>query len=102
MNINGRERLWHEQDYEQKGFWVPESVLKTPQPRWGWDLPFRFPRIARSSQPWAEGHNPVGIEETPRLNVTRPSSHSNFAGTFEFAGSAVPAVRSQCRTCSFL
>ena len=32
-----------------------------PQPRWGCGLAERFPRVARSSQPWAGGRNPVGI-----------------------------------------
>jgi hypothetical protein len=31
------------------------------QPRWGCDLFIRPPRVARSSQPWAEGCNPVGV-----------------------------------------
>ena len=32
-----------------------------PQPRWGWRIVDGFPRVARSSQPWAGGRNPVGI-----------------------------------------
>ena len=32
------------------------------QPRWGWGVRVRLPRVARSSQPWAEGLNPFGIE----------------------------------------
>ena len=31
------------------------------QPRWGWILGGRFPRVARASQPWALGRNSVGI-----------------------------------------
>ena len=33
-----------------------------PQPRWGCGFADRFPRVARSSQPWAGGRNPVGIQ----------------------------------------
>jgi hypothetical protein len=31
------------------------------QPRWGWQPPHRFPRVARASQPWALSRNPFGI-----------------------------------------
>ena len=51
--------------------WTPESFstptglrpLATagPQPRWGCGFVDRFPRVARASQPWAGGRNPVGI-----------------------------------------
>src|SRR6266576_3931693 len=34
-----------------------------PQPRWGCELSIALPRVARSSQPWAELHNPFGIED---------------------------------------
>ena len=33
-----------------------------PQPRWGCEFPGGIPRVARSSQPWAGGRNPVGIQ----------------------------------------
>ena len=33
---------------------------------------FRFPRVARSSQPWAGGHNPFGIARIARIH------HSTF------------------------
>src|SRR5438105_7102413 len=33
------------------------------QPRWGCAWADCIPRVARSSQPWAELHNPVGIGE---------------------------------------
>src|SRR6266542_597670 len=32
-----------------------------PQPRWGWLPRHIFPRVARSSQPWALRWNPLGI-----------------------------------------
>jgi len=32
-----------------------------PQPRWGCRFCGRFPRVARSSQPWALSRNPFGI-----------------------------------------
>src|SRR5688572_12439904 len=35
-----------------------------PQPRWGCGRDGGFPRVARASQPWALGRNPVGIRET--------------------------------------
>src|SRR5712691_1654511 len=34
-----------------------------PQPRWGCESSVALPRVARSSQPWAELHNPFGIED---------------------------------------
>ena len=34
------------------------------QPRWGCKTSRSPPRVARSSQPWAGGHNPVGIGAT--------------------------------------
>ncbi len=34
-----------------------------PQPRWGCESEVALPRVARSSQPWAELHNPFGIED---------------------------------------
>ena len=33
-----------------------------PQPRWGCWLASMFPRVAPSSQPWALGRNPFGIQ----------------------------------------
>src|SRR5213075_2816347 len=35
-----------------------------PQPRWGCESSVTFPRVARSSQPWALLRNPFGIEDT--------------------------------------
>ena len=32
------------------------------QPRWGWRSLRGIPKVARASQPWAGGRNPVGIE----------------------------------------
>ena len=37
-----------------------------PQPRWGCESSIALPRVARSSQPWAELHNPFGIEDTDK------------------------------------
>src|SRR5258708_40309779 len=37
-----------------------------PQPRWGCESSVALPRVARSSQPWAELHNPFGIEDTDK------------------------------------
>ena len=38
-------------------------LAKSPlQPRWGCGARERFPRVARASQPWADGWNPVGIQ----------------------------------------
>ena len=36
-------------------------VSAEPQPRWGCWPSATFPRVARSSQPWALGRNPFGI-----------------------------------------
>src|ERR1017187_7548118 len=46
-----------------------------PQPRWGCVHGRSVPKVARSSQPWAEGHNPFGIEQPGRFSKTemRPS-----------------------------
>jgi hypothetical protein len=43
--------------------------VESPGARWmqpfqGWMRGGRVPRVARSSQPWAERWNPVGIQET--------------------------------------
>src|SRR6266567_1646630 len=35
-----------------------------PQPLWGCEPSVTFPRVARSSQPWALSRNPFGIEDT--------------------------------------
>ncbi len=35
-----------------------------------------FPRVARSSQPWAGGHNPFGIEDACKVQELAPA----FAG----------------------
>src|SRR5258707_7170786 len=35
-----------------------------PQPLWGCEPSVTFPRVARSSQPWALLRNPFGIEDT--------------------------------------
>src|SRR5207249_11106692 len=35
-----------------------------PQPLWGCESSVTFPRVARSSQPWALLRNPFGIEDT--------------------------------------
>src|SRR5882724_11456257 len=35
-----------------------------PQPRWSCESSVTLPRVARSLQPWAELHNPFGIEDT--------------------------------------
>ena len=40
----------------------PAAITTRPQPRWGCWLLNGFPRVARSSQPWALGRNPVGIQ----------------------------------------
>ena len=37
------------------------AARAVPQPRWGCVLSTLFPRVARPSQPWAGGRNPVGI-----------------------------------------
>src|SRR5258705_10350050 len=45
-----------------------------PQPPWGWVHRRGVPKVARSSQPWVEGHNPVGIEKCACLkNEMRPA-----------------------------
>ena len=38
------------------------------QPRWGWMIWCLFPRVAALRQPWAEGHNPFGIEKKTWLS----------------------------------
>ncbi len=40
-----------------------------PQPRWGYELSIALPRVARSSQPWAELHNPFGIENMGKVQA---------------------------------
>ena len=52
---------------------------KMPQPRWGCDPLRPLPRVARSSQPWAGGHNPVGIEAANLLRLK--SNHSKSSGS---------------------
>ena len=37
-----------------------------PQPFQGWNHQSRFPRVARSSQPWALLRNPFGIQRLRR------------------------------------
>ena len=45
------------------GLWpVGTGGAEGPQPRWGCGVIARFPRVARASQPWAGGRNPVGIQ----------------------------------------
>src|SRR6266446_5049115 len=49
-----------------------------PQPLWGCEPSVTFPRVARSSQPWALLRNPFGIEDTEQgkpgrtPNASRP------------------------------
>jgi len=49
------------------GLWLIDTDLhagnaaSTPLGLWNFEQ--RFPRVARSSQPWAGGHNPFGIED---------------------------------------
>ena len=45
------------------------------QPRWGWKHSVGIPRVARSSQPWAGGCNPFGIDRitaSPCVLMKRP------------------------------
>ena len=48
-----------------ESFSTPTGLRHTatggPQPRWGYQIWNRLPRVARSSQPLAGGRNPVGI-----------------------------------------
>ena len=46
----------------QRGCGGGERRRAGPQPRWGWVLGRGVPKVARPSQPWADGHNPFGIE----------------------------------------
>ena len=60
------------------GLW---PVPNLPQPRWGWVKIIRHkPRVAsQTRQPWAEGHNPVGIENQPTRPILRefPANNGN-------------------------
>src|SRR5437867_10669596 len=40
-----------------------------PQPPWGCESSVALPRVARSSQHWAELHNPFGIEDTGKVQA---------------------------------
>jgi hypothetical protein len=58
-------------------------VGRKSQPQRGCVLGRSIPKVARSSQPWAEGHNPFGIEPSGHFSKTemhplRPGS--TFAG----------------------
>ena len=50
-----------------EGFSTPTGLRPlcqdSPQPRWGCGAAARFPKVARSSQPWALSRNPVGIQQ---------------------------------------
>lgn len=43
---------------------VAADARRWTQPLQGWSICGRVPRVARASQPWAMGRNPVGIRET--------------------------------------
>ena len=51
--------------YRSQNVFNPNGVVlpssHTLQPRWGCETVWRFPRVARSSQPWANRWNPFGI-----------------------------------------
>src|SRR6266853_206046 len=55
-----------------------------PQPRWGCESSVALPRVARSSQPRAELHNPFGIEdagkEQPKGNAPLIPRHETKCG----------------------
>ena len=48
------------------GFSTPTGLRHVPtsgsHPRWGCWPSARFPRVARASQPWAGGHNPLYVD----------------------------------------
>ena len=53
---------------------VVAATITEAQPRWGWGIQFCPPRVARSSQPWAGGHNPFGIAEDITQDVGNDKS----------------------------
>ena len=63
------------------------TVKGAPQPRWGCKSNRRLPRVARASQPWAGGWNPVGIH--PRFVPTFLSAAGVARKVFHCPGAAV-------------
>jgi hypothetical protein len=64
------------------------------QPRWGWgNILGIFPRVARASQPWADGCYPVGVNRIVRPRVTRPSQR-RLVAELDAEAAQMEAVRS--------
>src|SRR5678815_3242374 len=51
-----------------------------PKPRWGFVFQIRCPRVARSSQPWALGHNPFGIGRLSKADLRSTAQFASSAG----------------------
>ena len=64
-----------------------------PQPRCGCHFASPFPKVARSSQPWAGGRNPFGIVRArTRFDLIRPiPSHPVFAIQIQIHASTRPS-----------
>src|SRR6185369_930422 len=96
-----------------------QVCLAEPQPRWGWSRRHIFPRVARSSQPWALHWNPFGIRLPNSRNALTlslsallacaaalyaadypaPSEGDYVVRDFRFAsGETLPDVRMHYRT----
>ena len=58
------------------------AASDAPQPRWGCDPPPLFPRVARSSQPWALGRNPFGIQRK-RPEGAKQNAAASFVPPFQ-------------------
>ena len=79
------ENVRHIGDNPERVVTDDHGYITMPQPRWGCESSVALPRVARSSQPWAELHNPVGIEDMG--NVQR------LAGAFARGSLAPPPHR---------
>ncbi len=75
--------------------WIDNASVQFPlniyatrgftQLRWGLKIPRQQPRVACSSQPWAERHNPFGIAE--------PQALPAFRSTFPFRSRSAKGSR---------
>ena len=57
------------------------------------DFSGRFPRVARASQPWADGRSPVGANQTVRSRAT-PSPQRRIVSELDAEAAQMEAVRS--------
>jgi len=55
-------------------------------------IPTGFPRVARASQPWADGRSPVGANQTVRSRAT-PSPQRRIVAELDAEATQMEAVR---------